>query len=116
MERELKDKQYQMLLYISDTLNEQMKAVERLARSAVNNYNIINKLLQYNEYKNSYGQYVFQNNMNQNLSALAYNMQDIVSVNILMDEPSLKTTKTNAVYYYENYGEHADSIRDMTSG
>ena len=116
MERELKDKQQQMLVYISDTLNEQMKAVELLARSAVNNYNIINNILHYNEDKDSYGQYVFQNNMNQNLSALAYNMPDIVSVNILMDEPSLKTTKQNAVYYYDKYGENAGAIRNMTSG
>lgn len=116
MEKELRDKQNQMLVYISDTLNEQMKSVELLARSAVNNYNIINNLLNYKENKNSYEQLVFQNNMNQNLSSLAYSMSDIISVNILMDEANLKTTKPNGVYYYENYAKDAQTIRNMSYG
>lgn len=118
MEREMEGKQYQMLVYISDNLNERMNTIEMLARTTANNSNIINNILYYTENKNSYEQMVFQNNMNQNLSTVAYSSPDIVSVNILMDDENLKTTQINGVYHYDNYAEDGsvDQIRNMLSG
>ena len=74
LDREFEVKQYQMLVYISDTLDKSMNSIELLARSTANNYNIINNILNYMKNSNSYEQMVFQNNMNQNLSSLAYTM------------------------------------------
>lgn len=118
LDREFEVKQYQMLVYISDTLDKSMNSIELLARSTANNYNIINNILNYKKNSNSYEQMVFQNNMNQNLSSLAYTMGDIVSVNILMEDENLKTTRINGVYHYENYTgeESCKRIQNMSSG
>lgn len=118
LDREFEVKQYQMLVYISDTLDKSMNSIELLARSTANNYNIINNILNYKKNSNSYEQMVFQNNMNQNLSSLAYTMGDIVSVNILMEDVNLKTTRINGVYHYENYTgeESCKRIQNMSSG
>lgn len=118
LEQEFEGKQYQMLVYISDTLEQTMNSIELLARSTANNYNIINNIMNYRKNKNSYEQMVFQNNMSQNLSSLAYSLNDIVSVNILMDDDDLKTTKPNGVYDYDNYMKDgsAEMIREMSSG
>ena len=76
LEQQFKVKQYQMLVYISDTLEQSMQSIELLSRSTVNNYSIINNILNYKKNKNSYEQMVFQNNMNQNLSSVAYSLGD----------------------------------------
>ncbi|MBE7720083.1 sensor histidine kinase [Lacrimispora indolis] len=118
LDQEFEVKQYQMLVYISDTLDKSMNSIELLARSTANNYNIINNILNYKKNSSSYEQMVFQNNMNQNLSSLAYTMGDIVSVNILMEDDALKTTRINGVYHYENYTgeESCERIQNMSSG
>ena len=118
LEQQFKVKQYQMLVYISDTLEQSMQSIELLSRSTVNNYSIINNILNYKKNKNSYEQMVFQNNMNQNLSSVAYSLGDIISVNILLDDEGLKTTKINGVYDYGHYvtGSGLDGIRDLSEG
>lgn len=118
LEEEVRVKQEQMLFYVSDTLEQSMEAIELLARSAANNYYIINNVVNYRKNQNSYEQMVFQNNMNQNLSSLAYSLEDIVSVNILMDDRDLRTTKPNGVYSYGRYmnSEIPEEIREMSSG
>ena len=118
LEQEFEGKQYQMLIYISDTIEQSMRSIELLARSTANNYNIINNIMNYRKNKNSYEQMVFQNNMSQNLSSVAYSLNDIVSVNILMDDEELKTTKLNGVYDYDSYMKDgsAAGIREMASG
>ena len=95
-----------------------MQSIELLSRSTVNNYSIINNILNYKKNKNSYEQMVFQNNMNQNLSSVAYSLGDIISVNILLDDEGLKTTKINGVYDYGHYvtGSGLDGIRDLSEG
>ena len=45
VEEEVRTKQDQMILYVSDTIEQSMKSVELLARSTANNYNIINNIL-----------------------------------------------------------------------
>lgn len=117
LEEEFRSKQNQMLVYISDTIGEAMKSIELLARSTANNHTVINQLTNYQEHKNSYEQLVFQNNMSQNLSSVAYSLGDIVSVNILMDDSGLRTTKANGVYSYESYTTdgYADRIREQTA-
>lgn len=47
LEQQFKVKQYQMLVYISDTLEQSMQSIELLSRSTVNNYSIINNILNY---------------------------------------------------------------------
>lgn len=118
LEQQFKVKQYQMLVYISDTLEQSMQSIELLSRSTVNNYSIINNILNYKKNKNSYEQMVFQNNMNQNLSSVAYSLGDIISVNILLDDEGLKTTKINGVYDYGHYvtGSGLDGIPGPVRG
>ncbi len=117
-EEEFKVKQFQMLVYISDTLEQSMKSIELLARSTANNYGIINNIINYRKNQNSYEQLVFQKNMNKNLSSVAYSLKDIVSVNILMDENALRTTQTNGVYDYDSYAsdDYSGLIREMSLG
>lgn len=118
LEHQFEVKQYQMLVYISDTLEQSMSSIELLARSTANNYSIINNILNYRKNKNAYEQMVFQNNMNQNLSSVAYSLGDIISVNILLDDKDLKTTKVNGVYDYNHYVTDGglDGILDMPAG
>ena len=47
LEQQFEVKQYQMLVYISDTLEQSMQSIELLSRSTVNNYSIINNILNY---------------------------------------------------------------------
>lgn len=118
LEKEIKTQQEQKLIFISDKLEQSMDAIEFLARSIANNYSIINNILNYQKNKNSYEQIVFQNNMSQNLSAVAYSLKDIVSVNILMDDPQLRTTKLNGVYNYNGYAvdKGVAEIKELSSG
>jgi len=118
LEEQMEVKQYQMLVYISDTLEQSMKSIELLARSTVNNYSIINNILNYRKDKNSYEQMVFQNNMNQNLSSVAYSLGDIISVNILLEDDDIKTTKINGVYDYNHYakGQGLAGIHEISDG
>ncbi len=118
LEQEFRANQHQMLAYISDAIGETMDSIELLARSTANSYTIIHSITNYQKQKNSYNQLVFQNNMNQNLSAVAYSLNDIVSANILMDDPQLRTTKVNGAYDYGGYaeGSWAEEIRKMPSG
>lgn len=118
LEQEFKEKQYQMLVYIGSNVEQSMQSIELLARSTANNYSIINNLLNDRKNQNSYEQMVFQNNMSQNLSTVAYTLGDIVSVNILLDEQELKTTKLNGVYHYESYmkGEMLELLRGESAG
>lgn len=118
LEQEFEEKQHQILVYIGDTLEESMRSIEQLARSVANSHTIINSIIHYRKNENSYEQMVFQNNMSQNLSSFAYTSRDIVSVNILMDNPKLRTTKINGVYDYENYtvDGNDDRIREISAG
>lgn len=118
LEKEIRVKQEQMLFYVGDTIEQSMESVELLARSAANNYSIINNILNYEKNTSAYDQLVFQNNMNQNLSSLAYSRDDIVSVNILLDDETLKTTRINGVYDYRRYGgdAFAEQVQNMASG
>lgn len=118
LEEEVRTKQDQMLLYVSDTIEQSMKSVELLARSTANNYNIINKILNYSGDVSSYEQMVFQNNMNQDLSSVAYSFNDIVSVNILLKDKTVQTTKRNGVYNYDRYAskDTIDTIKNITYG
>ena len=95
-----------------------MKSVELLARSTANNYNIINNILNYSGDVSSYEQMVFQNNMNQNLSSIAYSLNDIVSVNILLKDKTVQTTKQNGVYNYDRYAskDTVETIKKTTYG
>lgn len=118
VEEEVRTKQDQMILYVSDTIEQSMKSVELLARSTANNYNIINNILNYSGDVSSYEQMVFQNNMNQNLSSIAYSLNDIVSVNILLKDKTVQTTKQNGVYNYDRYAskDTVETIKKTTYG
>ena len=118
LESEFRSNQHQMLEYISDAIEETMNSIELLSRSSANSYTIIHNIVNYQKQKNSYNQLVFQNNMSQNLSAVAYSLNYIVSVNILMDDPQLQTTKVNGVYDYGNYaeGDWPEKLEKMSAG
>lgn len=118
LEKEVRVKQEQMLFYVGDTVEQLMESIELMARSTANNYSIINNILNYKKKSSAYDQLVFQNNMNQTLSSLAYSRDDIVSVNILLDDDKLRTTKINGVYDYNHYrgNDFAEQVQNIASG
>lgn len=118
LEQEIETQQKQQLLFVNGELEHAMEAVEHQARAVVNNYGVIKCILNYQKNASSYEQLVFQNNMSQNLSAVAYSLKDVVSVNILMEDGRLRTRKINGIYNYDAYAdrEQVKKIREMSSG
>ncbi len=118
LEQEIETQQKQQLLFVNGELEQAMVAVEHQARAVVNNYSVIKCILNYQKNSGSYEQMVFQNNMNQNLSAVAYSLKDVVSVNILMEDEQLRTRKLNGIYNYDKYApeEQVRKIREISSG